>query len=535
VSLGTFGTTEAVRSKIQELISNGKWLDDRVLVPVHSVALYKRDSLGDNKFYAVASVPLMGHHTSGNVEYALSDAGASLSAQMRGTSIPVLMELERACEAALADYHGQLKATILPYGSYAMNTSLPVISDVDAVVQVSPCTSVGNASSSLETLRAFNRHHFLQRVALRIESVYPTSKLRVRLANARDVAVHVLTTKLWPDAPSVDLLVCTKDADGSPVDAMSASAQEALDDTIGIMDAIRTVVPRLSEELNALEAIEGALRLIKLWANRRQIYGAKLGFLGGGGWAVLFARVLADLEDENEKLALLECKSVPEASKQLVKAFFVAASGYLKEPKIVALPGSEALPGIEKTAEKLVQHQNLAVIAPISGGNFARNSTKSTAAAMINEIARAASCLSCDDDISQGMHLALHPFDLRQRFGAASSFLVLHARIPDLTKHGVPLPADVKAWACRNFLNTLVSLERECMPNEIRLLSRPKKVEDNFVFVMLVPITLSNDFVRKKNHQLQLEFKESFSAYTEENDAVSLQCLSAHDAAKIYE
>lgn len=38
----------------------------------------------------------------------------------------------------------------------------------------------------------------------------------------------------------------------------------------------------------------GALRLVKMWARRRDVYGGAAGYLGGAGWATRLARVTAD-------------------------------------------------------------------------------------------------------------------------------------------------------------------------------------------------------------------------------------------------
>jgi hypothetical protein len=113
-------------------------------VPVHGVTIFGRCP-ADGKFYAAVSIPFERkvniNNTATNPVF--QDIAASLSRSFKGTCSGVLWELRRACRAAAGDdAHAELSV----YGSYAIDAALPVISDIDVVINL---TAVGSNVSPL--------------------------------------------------------------------------------------------------------------------------------------------------------------------------------------------------------------------------------------------------------------------------------------------------------------------------------------------------------------------------------------------------
>merc|ERR1712038_1253323 len=113
-----------------------------------------------------------------------------------------------------------------------------------------------------------------------ISYLYKTAKVRIRVSNSGSKHLYILTIKLAPQYPSLDLMVSRLDSNEEPIDDLSVDAINTVKDSNTIVATIHS--------LQRVEVISGALRIIKLWANNRKIYGTRFGFLGGGGWVILF-------------------------------------------------------------------------------------------------------------------------------------------------------------------------------------------------------------------------------------------------------
>lgn len=66
-----------------------------------------------------------------------------MSCHFKGRSSGILWELQRACQSVAGD---TMRVGISEYGSYAMDASLPLLSDIDAVIEL---TANGSVTDSL--------------------------------------------------------------------------------------------------------------------------------------------------------------------------------------------------------------------------------------------------------------------------------------------------------------------------------------------------------------------------------------------------
>lgn len=53
----------------------------------------------------------------------------------------------------------------------------------------------------------------------------------------------------------------------------------------------KRMTDKISKVIHNKETFQKALKLVKMWAKRRCIYGSSLGFLGGVSWSILVARI----------------------------------------------------------------------------------------------------------------------------------------------------------------------------------------------------------------------------------------------------
>jgi predicted nucleotidyltransferase len=292
VSLETFGTSVAARAESSKRTEGGWWIQGEVSLPVYGVTMFERNS-ADGKFYAVASVPFKSgsptNISNDLAEALLDDACLSLACHFKGRSSGILSELQRVCQSVVGD---AVRVEISVYGSFRMDASLPQFSDIDAVIEL---TANGGMTDSLSEDKTGTT--FLGKVVNRIRSRYENAKCRVRTAAvAGGVTLPILTVKLWRSAPTVDLILCKRFSDGSPVDESSIVAMEGVDVFALLHQELRKAIPE--KEVDICGIFAGALRIIKMWAFRRGVYGSSTGFLGGGAWAVLLAHtVIHGIED----------------------------------------------------------------------------------------------------------------------------------------------------------------------------------------------------------------------------------------------
>jgi hypothetical protein len=234
------------------------------------------------------------------------------------------------------------------------------------------------------------------------------------------------------------------------------------------------------------------VRIIKLWANRRRIYGSSAGYLGGGGWAILLAWVLENKADWKD---MVSSDDITKAARQLAIYFFRNVFTLWSNTNMVALRGSSP-PQIQEERNSIV------VIPPKSGGNFGRSSTKSTTQQTWQELRRAAQLLR-DSKGDSNLETCLMPY-----VEESLEVLALEVEIASSIK-----PAEVKARGATLALSATVALERVLSADQIRPTSGVVRKGGSFWFVMGIgnnaagktTSQLLNDFVGTHNELLKQE------------------------------
>lgn len=250
VSLDSFASTNTARQRLREMTESGLWVDTEVRVPVHAMALFWRNPL-DRKLYAVSSVPLSPVSVRASAPSAfVKDWGLSQSCYQMGLSSPVLHEMERVCVDVARDM-GCSDARMVTTGSLALFSVLPGISDADAVVELYK----KNGSGPLHVVQ------FQKAVAERLLENHPNSRIRLRRAGTGRSPLQILTAKLWPSAPSMDILVAVLDSDGATYDEASQTTHNSTLDAPAILAASQTAA--LSEADHSVDTYCRALRFIK--------------------------------------------------------------------------------------------------------------------------------------------------------------------------------------------------------------------------------------------------------------------------------
>ena len=162
------------------------------------------------------------------------------------------------------------------YGSEALGASIPSMSDIDIVIQI-------QSSSAKDDGILRHNTGILKAVRDRLSYLHEKARPRYRISSSSGTALLLLTVTLGlgPNHPSVDVMICRIDSAGKCVDAADQRAMDSVKET----EDIKLAVIELHTE--GMEIFQGALRILKMWAYRRQVYGASAGYLGGGGWAIL--------------------------------------------------------------------------------------------------------------------------------------------------------------------------------------------------------------------------------------------------------
>jgi hypothetical protein len=500
VSLGSFTNTSEAREEMNHLLSKDSFYGNESKINIYGIGLFQRDAM-DGQFYMVTSVPLVQHHLSTST--ILDDAGKSASTSMNGISSIVLTEVDRACKHVTKNLKQiQLEATLQTYGSHELGFSLPGISDIDAVLNLKSLSPSNDAF-----IKSMNSNSFLEAVASRLSLLHKNSKIRIRVSNTGDNSLSILTVKLAHQYPSLDLLVCKLNSFHKTIDKASNYVMNVIKDSEVILSSIRSI--QRNVPLDAVEVICGTLRIIKFWANQRQIYGTKAGFLGGGAWAILLLELLHK-SDEVELLLLFEEATVVAASKKMTSYFFNNILSFWSNENVVTLSGHDTNESsvIEQAARLVFKRNSMAVLAPISGGNFGRSSTQSTTLTTKAELLRAQELLKGEPDF-EGSFLNTFKMDY-------GSLLTLELYPPSWdSKTSSPKPSEVKAWGTTQMLSLLVTLERSVNPNSIRPISTILRKKASFVFLIGIQelstaaMTLLNDFIVKQTVTLEAERKFS--------------------------
>jgi len=287
--------------------------------------------------------------------------------------------------------------------------------------------------------------------------------------------MFVLTVVLALEMPSVDVVLCKVDSTGACCDRPSQMAFDSVMETRDITDILQAMSVTTLSSLKHVTAgrlelvFSGALRIIKLWAYRRNIYGSKLGYLGGGGWAVLLCwvcqhdcdMIVQKLGDESSSLSL------GLSARILARHFFERIFVLWNDHRVMALQGTE------ESASSRFRTGTMNVMAPRSG-NLGQSSTVATTLTTQKELLRAKLLLKNMEQDELEWGAVMEPMKLSGRESSTvltlcltmdkSAFLVQQS---DRTCEGADSagwtvkPADVKAFATRATLRLLVELEQQ--------------------------------------------------------------------------
>lgn len=337
----------------------------------------------------------------------------------------------------------------------------------------------------------------------------------------------ILTVKLWNSVPMVDLVLCTRFADGRPTDERSKIALLGMEGTERLHEELRRACPQLEPAI--IERIfAGALRIIKLWAFRRGAYGASTGFLGGGAWAVLLAHSLIQgIQDSTLEFPPSSKEAIPQASCRLVGYFF-ESGGRWSLPLAIGLTNEEV---------EVSTIRPMKILSNSATDDLARSTTLSTALAILSEIQRAAALVTPMKEIDLSAVLErLSPSDFLSIF---ESFLLIHVTVPE-DKSSDFVVADVKAWACRQLLYLTGKLEH-VVEDASSIRPRPtalratKNSSKSFLWFIGIQAPLSQelfDFVETKLPTMQQDWTSTFPLATSHESMPTLELKNALDVVE---
>ena len=459
VSLGSFGTSNAARSKLTDIMEGTHWISTKYQINVGSITLFERSKI-DGKIHAVSSIPLMRKISDGRKmtkpSIFLNDMGLSWSRYFQDQSEGPILEIQRLCQQTADDLRYGL-VQVVPTGSYALGVCLPHLSDIDVVVKIQKNDDTLNVSGDA----------FFQRLTTILKGTHKFSKARGRTAGTATSSVSILTIRISPWSPAIDLILCFVGQSNQPIDPHSEIAQNTIFDTSDILMAFCAQTRKV---------FQSVLRTIKLWAWREGVYGQALGYLGGGGWGVLVARVLSDGYQKGDlKVPLTETSfDLCKASRTAVEYFFKHCS----ESQLlrVTLGARPLLEAGQNEAERARLRGVMAVFAPRSQGNHGRNATPSTTCSTLEALSRASATTL--ENLFSTSHVTIdsvktHRFAIRTTVEASAESGKL---------------AEAKAFLYSRTLRLVVDLERQipCLSRQMRLFSSPdRKVIDSVVSISL--------------------------------------------------
>lgn len=323
----------------------------------------------------------------------------------------------------------------------------------------------------------------------------------------------------------VDLVVCQRFNDGRLVDEKSRVALEAGEGTIILFDALFKACPEIqTDDIRSIFA--GALRLVKLWASRRGVYGSSAGYLGGGAWAVLLAHTMIQgIQDETWAFPFEETHS--QASARVVKHFFEASSRW-------SLPLSIALTNDDSVNGCVTRNRPMTILmSSCATDNLARSTTLPTAMAALTELRRSASLLSSSTNANVTLQLAsvLENLSLAEFLSTFETVLLVHVAVPEQGKAVDFNVANVKAWSCRQLLYLTGKLEH-LLDSAENIRPRPtplRLAKQTFVWTIGLQAPLSSDlfeFVDTRISTMQQDWSSTFS----EVKLPTIDLMSSHDA-----
>ena len=460
VSLAQFGTSNAARAKLVELRENDQWITEDFVVPVHAITLFQRYKV-DGKIYAVASVPLTKKPPSPGRHFPLAksflaDMGSSWSLYFHGQCEALVLEVDRACKHCAAVLNlGE--ARLIPTGSYALRVGLPEISDIDGVVEIIAYEECAVATSKL----------FFHALARHLSDVHPSAKIRSRVAGTSTSPLDILTVRLWLWAPAIDLSMCFLDTSERPTDSKSERGHRTIGDIIELRRALRRVGKGKTTDIFRL--FQGVLRVVKLFAWREGVYGASMGYLGGGGYAILVARVLVEGYDSGD----LTLNDSPWMASEY---FFKQAKGWTSV--LFALsPSLEDTNLGRREMDRAISRGTMCVLAPRSEGNHGRTSTRSTTRSTLASFGKASTLAL--ETLLEGQLAVIESRRRCHTHAIRFQIWILKSSLSLSPTDGVdrPIVAEIRAWGNSYVLRVLGDLERHfpSFCDNLRLYSNPTR------------------------------------------------------------
>ena len=479
---------------------------------LRSVDVFKRGASG--KFQSIASLPIESNTLpSTSIAGFLRDGGASIAKSLDQKAAIVIAQIERACRRI--EGNAPIQASVLVGGSSKLGVALPGLSDVDVTVKIMP---LGGSIGYIQEVSRGTA--FLQTVFDNLEEEVPTASARFRPGGDD----HTILTIRMPGFPSVDLSLCACDSNGVPLSQTSQISLDSIQDCKALLSALENAGGKM-----LVQVFQGALRIVKLWAFRHDVYGAVTGFLGGGSWAIWVARCalemtergLLDLEGESSQLI-----------DQLVRHFFAVASKSRTEDYI-GIDQSVNLPDVDVQQRHI---GNLVVLAPHSNANLSRSTTQSTSSTTLAALRRAAATLAHEQSSLSCLLEGMSETEFVEEY---PQIIVLECQHHAPSSSSDPIkPAEVKAWGSRKFLRILVDLEKKINPAELRPKSCPVKIGKRFVWLVGVQLLLQDNAatvqkeVEKVNRMLTLENNDKSNSMSGEIEA-SLSIVLSSQAVDI--
>jgi len=312
----------------------------------------------------------------------------------------------------------------------------------------------------------------------------------------------ILTVRI-PDLPSLDLTVVPQN--GQPINE---------NDVI-----LSTLAESGGKAL--ISCFQGALRILKVWAYKRDIYGSMSGFLSGSALAIWVARCAMDVH--------------PKSSEELVGRFFAWAVAFEGHPYVSLVSSGDNCFDLEHAGVLTIT-----LHSESDANNFSSKATASTTRAIFQELRDASTYLSY-----------LKPFDLETFLGDSKRstqqfiFAFSHS-ISIKIKSVLPkdlTPADIKAHGHKEVLSLMVQLEKSSVSANsilrpkaqcIRLPS--KNVTDldeiSFVYMIGVGTSSSHPSLLKAIQEFLKDWNEERSHKKEEVESV-VELFTSEDLSKL--
>jgi hypothetical protein len=323
-----------------------------------------------------------------------------------------------------------------------------------------------------------------------------------------------------PSYPPVDVVICRVDSAGKCLDAADQRAMDSVRET----NNIKAAVSELNHD-NGLKIFQGALRIIKMWAYRRQIYGSSAGYLGGGGWAVLLLWVWQ--QDSQVLTSMFQGQDNTACSLVLTRLFFERVGLLWENNPIIALSGAEFIPSMDDIRTTTMN------ILSIRSGNLGISSTISTTQTTKNEISRAKSLfngmkktgtVSWPTSLQEALIGPVH------RGNEKKTLTLCISMNRKLVGQSIK-PADIKAWSGVGALRLTVALERIVSSHSIRPYSRPAVMRDGDNTCFWFFLGLSEETTGQDS--TLTEFCDTYTTRLQEEANVSFGGLNGEDGAAI--